>query len=270
MTDETVHPESEIQELVDGRLSVERRAEVERHIAGCGQCHRLRDALAFVRDSVRASLPAAGVPGDVVIGVKTALDRVARRTTSSRSVETVAAPRRFGRVAALVGLAAALAVAVLLLVSRESSLPAAAARDFDRVQTGRLVPAFPTDNPGSMEAYFVRKGLRFRTRVFDLAMMGYRLEGGTVHALSGRPSALFVYRGADGRLLVCEMYEGRTSELPPPAETRRHGEFEFFIYRRGDRTAVFWQEGAVTCVLIGEGAPEDVIQLAFAKAMKAS
>ncbi len=33
-------------------------------------------------------------------------------------------------------------------------------------------------------------------------------------------------------------------------------------------TVVFWQEGAVTCVLTSDISPEEVVQLAFAKAVK--
>jgi anti-sigma factor RsiW len=179
-------------------------------------------------------------------------------------------PRRYGRIALAAGLAAAVALAVILLRPRPDSLPAAASRDFARVRSGALALTLKTESPGAMEAFFVRQGLPFRTRVFDLGMMGYRLEGGRVHALAGRPSGLFAYRGPDGRRLVCEMYEGTMRDLPPASESRSHGGFEFHVYRRGNRTLVFWQEGAISCVLVGDAASEDVIQLAFAKAMKAS
>ena len=35
----------------------------------------------------------------------------------------------------------------------------------------------------------------------------------------------------------------------------------------GGLTAVFWQEGAVVCVLVSDIETEEVVQLAFAKAM---
>jgi len=260
MNNEPVHPESEIQELLDGRLGPERRQQIEQHLAGCERCRRLRDALSFTRESLRASLPASPVPDDVATGVEMLLNREARRTS---------APRWLGRAAVAAGLAALLVI-VLFLLRRERSLPAAAARDFERVRSGELSVALSTESAGVLESYFVEQRLPFRTRVFDLSMMGYHLEGGSVHALAGRQSALFVYRTADGRLLVCQMYEGTTNDLPHALETRHHNGFEFRIYRRGSRTIVFWQEGPVTCVLVGDGTPDEVIQLAFAKAMKAS
>jgi hypothetical protein len=120
-----------------------------------------------------------------------------------------------------------------------------------------------------LEAYFRERGIPFRTRVFDLAMMGYSLVGGRAHELNGKPSALFVYRGPGGRILVCQMFPGQISELPRSSDIRRHGDFTFRVYRRDRQTLVFWQEGDVTCVLASEGDPEELIQLAFAKAMKA-
>ncbi len=270
MTTDPVHPESEIQELLDGRLSHERRAEVERHLSGCEECRRLREALAFVQETVRTGSPVPRVPGEVVAAVSAAIDREVRRATPSEPRAVPTGRRRRTRVALVAGLAAALGLAVILLRARTDTFPAAAARDFQRVRSGATSLGLQTENPGAMEAYFVREGLPFRTRVFDLGMMGYHLEGGSVHALAGRPSALFVYRGPAGRLLVCRMYEGAMGELPRASEVRSHGGFEFHIYRRGERTLVFWQEGAITCVLVGDGPSEAVIQLAFAKAMKAS
>jgi anti-sigma factor RsiW len=270
MTSEPMHPESEIQELLDGRLSPERRAEVEGHLSGCAECRRLRDALALVKVTVRAGVPLPRVPGEVVGTVAAAIGRELRRTTSTRPVGPAAAPRRGRRIALVAGLAAALLLAVIWLRPRPDSLPAAAAQDFARVRTGAIALALRTESPGVMEAFFIREGLPFRTRVFDFGMMGYRLVGGSVHALAGRLSALFVYRDQRGRLLVCEMYEGTMRDLPRAADVRTHGGFEFHVYRRGDRTVVFWQEGAVSCVLVGDGSSEDLIQLAFAKAMRAS
>jgi anti-sigma factor RsiW len=270
MTSDSVHPEDEIQELLDGRLRPERRAEVEQHLAGCAECRRFQEALAYARETVRTGLLAARVPGEVVAGVAAAIDREARRATAPESPAAATRPGRGRRVVLVASLAAALALAVILLRPRTDSLPAAAARDFQRVRSGVIALALQTESPGAMEAFFVRKGVPFRTRVFDFGMMGYRLAGGSVHTLAGRPSALFAYRDPRGRLLVCQMYEGRTSELPRTAETRRNADITFSVYRRGKQTVVFWQEGSVTCVLASDIDPEEVIQLAFAKAMKAS
>ena len=96
---------------------------------------------------------------------------------------------------------------------------------------------------GTMEAYFAADGVSFRTRVFDLGMMKYRLAG-RPRPPSGRPDQRALrLRGESEKTLICEMYEGRLEELPPPAERREHGGFTFLVYRHGGKTAVFWQEG---------------------------
>jgi hypothetical protein len=65
------------------------------------------------------------------------------------------------------------------------------------------------------------------------------------------------------------MFEGSTRELPRGAEVRRHGAISFFVFRRGARTLVFWPEGEVLCVLASDAGVEEVIALAFAKAVPA-
>jgi len=65
-----------------------------------------------------------------------------------------------------------------------------------------------------VESLYARGGIDFRTRVFDLGMMQYRLVGGRIHRFAGRPSALFAYRGPEGRDLVCQMYEGGSRSAP--------------------------------------------------------
>jgi hypothetical protein len=107
-----------------------------------------------------------------------------------------------------------------------------------------------------------------KSRVFDLAMMGYGVAGARVHVVAGRPSALFTYRGPGGEVLLCQMYEGELAELPPGAGRRTHDGIEFLIYRRSDLTLVFWQEGDVVCVLVFDIGSEAVVALAFAKAVK--
>src|SRR5262249_58081536 len=106
----------------------------------------------------------------------------------------------------------------------------------------------------------------FQTRVFDLGMMSYQLAGGGVLRPGARPRAWFVYRGPANQTLICQMYAGKLSELPEGATVRENKGIQFRIYDVGNLTAVFWQEGAVVCVLISDIAREDVVQLALATA----
>jgi anti-sigma factor RsiW len=106
--------------------------------------------------------------------------------------------------------------------------------------------------------------------VFDFGMMGYTLTGGRVGRLENRSGAVFAYRGAAGDAIVCVMYAGSLAELPAGAEPREHNGIRFQVYRRDGFTLVFWEEGEIVCVLISAGPPEQAIELAYAKAVKAS
>ena len=129
--------------------------------------------------------------------------------------------------------------------------------------------ALQTGEVKTLERFFSTSGIAFNTRVFDLAMMNYRLVGGRAHQLLKRQSALFVYRGKANQLLLCQMYPGPVTELPTAGAILRENKgIRFYIYRVNGLTIAFWQEGTVTCVLASDIAPEEVIQLAFAKAMK--
>jgi hypothetical protein len=151
----------------------------------------------------------------------------------------------------------------------DAALPAAVERDFRAHQAGTLPLSLRTGEVGEMERFFSTSGLAFDTRVFDLGMMNYRLAGGRVHQLAGRPSALFAYQGKDGQVLLCQMYPGSAAELPPEgAALRENNGIRFNAYRLNGLTAVFWHEGSVVCVLASDIEPEEVIQLAFAKAVK--
>src|SRR6266542_805268 len=254
------HFSDEIQQLLDGRLSGERRAALEEHLAACESCRREREAISAVRAAARRALGPREVPSEVSEAIRRGLDRETPGLTPVRSR---------ARLALAAGLLAAALAVILILLPRKPKMPAAVETDFEAYRTGRLALALETADTRTMETFFAANGISFRTRVFALGMMQYRLAGGRVPRLAGRPSALFVYVGEREKALICEMYEGRREERAPPVERREHGGFTFFIYRDRGKTAVFWQEGLVTCVLVSDIDSEEVIALAFAKAMKA-
>lgn len=250
------HPLDELHDVVAGQAGDEARRGIEQHLDVCPQCRAERDRLAFTRDLLRRFAGQKDVPLDLESRIARALDREVPAVRVRR--------RRF----VLAGLAAAVvAVLVVTLLRPRGDLPSAAAADYVAVATGELPLEMRTTDPSRLEAWLDER-LEFRTRVFDFGMMRYQLIGGRIDSLSGRRTALFAYRGERGDVIVCEMYEGRTAELPRGAQRRMHDGIEFHVYQRDGTTAVFWQEGAVVCVLTGAGAPENVISLAFAKAMK--
>lgn len=257
MTAESVHYREDLDDLLDGRLEPTRRAVVEAHLQTCAQCRREWNALQRVKESLRSALSPAEPPPQVTAAIRAQLAR------------EPLAPRR-GRIGAAVavGLAAAAAVLVAVWIGRRIDPPAEAAATFLHYKSGDLPLDSAAKEPAELEEFFRRSGIPFRTRVFDLGMMNYRLAGGRVTTLGGRKSAMFVYRGPGNRLLICEMFEGRTSDLPRGGSQRVHEGIVFHVYRDRGLTEVFWQEGPVTCVLVSDASPEETIALAYAKAAR--
>jgi anti-sigma factor RsiW len=262
MSDAERHYDVELQEALDGRLDRVVQGALEAHVAACPVCRARMEALAATRDAVRR-VGEESVPADLARDILAAL-------RAEPLPATTAPPRARARVPRWAwGLAAAAAVVLAAWLGwprPATPLPAAVAADYRAYRDGELPLDFRSGDVAEVEAWFARRGLE--TRVFDLAMMQWVVEGGRAHRLQGQPSALFVYRTADGRRLVCQMYGGRAGDLPSPAARRAHDGIEFRVYDEAGVTLVFWQEGDLVCVLAGEGPPEDVIQLAFAKAVK--
>lgn len=257
----TTHPPGEeIQDLVDGRLPSARRAEVEAHVADCTPCQQTLATLSWARQAA-AQLPVQEPPAELAAQVARMLDRERRPTPRPA--------RSLRRVGWALGLGMAAAVVSFIIVERRAAdLPAAVARSYSAYTSTALRPDTATGDGPALQAYFARHGISFTTRVFDLDMMGYRLVGGGIHSLGDGPSALVMYQDRSGRSLLCQMYEGTLAQLPTAEEKRAHNGIDFSVYRSGSLTLVFWQEGAVVCVVASDAPGEEVMQLAYAKAVK--
>jgi anti-sigma factor RsiW len=267
MTDAANHLGLTLQDFLDDRLDATRQAEVRAHLQDCPQCRGELEALRWVRDSALKRLPAEQVPPTLAGRLASALDEADRQARAAAQ-PTIAPRWRKWAGTGVAALLAAAALVLLVLSSSKTDLPKAAARDFAEYSNGRLALDLRSSDGEAVESLFAAGGIDFRTRVFDLGMMQYQLVGGRIHRLGNRASALFAYRGPEGRGLVCQMYEGRLGALPRPDDVRNQNGIMFQIYRVGELTLVFWQEGAVVCVLVSDAESESVIQLAYAKAVK--
>ena len=266
----TAHYGEELQDLLDGRLAEPRRSEVAAHLETCAPCRRELDALRWIRTEVPKQLGEAEPPPDLASRVRASLDAADAADAAGRRSFVSRVPRRAWIAA---GLAAAAVLVVFARSDRPSALPALVAADFAAYESAAAQGGgggldIQSSDPKAVEAHFARNGIAFPTRVFDLGMMQYRLAGGRVHELDGRPSALFAYRGPEDTALVCQMYPGRVSELPATDDVRENNGITFHVFRSGNLTLVFWQEGDVVCVLTSSAPTETVVQLAFVKAVR--
>ena len=265
MTTDHRHLGEQIHDLIDGRLRGDARQVADRHLETCPECRRAWEAALATRAALRSTVRATELPSGLVDRVGAALDEV-DQTAEGTYQQTFELKRRAVPMAAVAAVIIVTIGVGLWLLSRPD-LPTLVARDFTRYQASTLPLESRATTSAALEAFF-RSRVGFTARVFDLAMMRYELVGGRVHALSGRPSALFVYRGDAGRIVLCQMYPGTMAALSAPDETRLQNDITFYIYRRDGYTLVFWQEGDVTCVLVSDIPSQETIQLAFAKAMK--
>jgi anti-sigma factor RsiW len=252
------HLDLELQDLLDGRADPHARALAEAHLRECAACRNRLAALDAARAAIRtAGGPAEPVP-DLIAQLQAALDR--EDTITRRGMG-----RRRWTVAAT-AVAASLLAAVLLLRGRGPDAVDVVIRDY-RTQSATLpVGALHTSDVGELERFLRAANLPFPVRVLDLGMMRWELVGGGIEAFEGRPSIVLAYR-RDGRTVICRMYLGSTAALPAGARVEEHRGFHFHVYEREGVTAVFWQEGPTVCVLIGDGRPRDVVELAIEKAM---
>jgi anti-sigma factor RsiW len=278
---ETRHFKEEQQELLDDRLNPDSRFEVEQHLESCEECRQEFEALRWTKQISRQRFAPTTEPTNLQEDILKALDL----EDKGSHPKPIFLPtwHRLRRAILAYGLVLVVIAGLTLgyfvlratrrnsaeVISQTASLPSAVARDYWNYRAEKVALSLETDDPQELEKFFVSRGIAFDTRVFDLSMMNYHLVGGRIHQLSGRQSALFVYRGKDSRLLMCQMYRGQVTELPPAGATLRENKgTRFHIYKANDLTMVFWQEGAITCVLTSDSDQEEVVQLAFAKSMK--
>lgn len=287
---ESAHPREELQDLLDGRLPAPAAEAVRAHMATCDVCRREWVGLERARAAAALLREERDVPSDLFGAVAGTLDAedastrgvpVAdhRAEPTADVIEPRSAPvLRTRRWVVLSGLAAAATVGLLVWGRRRRPappLPLQVARDFAAVDGGTLALERRTAQVGELEAFFAQPSggiAPLRVRVFDLAMMGFTLEGGTRHVLNGVPSALYAYRTASGERIVCQMFEGGQDDLPATTDIRENNGFRFHVSRvvLGARavTLVFWQEGDIVCVLASALPAEEVVKLAVAKAMR--
>lgn len=266
MTDSREHPRDALHELLDGRLAGAERVTLEAHLASCARCRAELALLDAARSATRESLAAGPAPPGLETRVRAALDR----DDEAGEAFDARGRRMLPRAVWALGWVLSTVLAVVLIFAwTRLDLPTESARDFRALSRGQLALSLKTGDPVGLERRLVEGGIGFPPRVLDLDMMGWRLAGGRVNRLARRPSALFAYQDDRGRWLVCQMFAGKVDELPREAERRTREGIDFFVYERDGVTSVFWQEGTVVCVLASDLPREEVVQLAFAKAMKA-
>jgi anti-sigma factor RsiW len=257
------HPVERLVDLVDDRLNVAEAAEVRRHVADCAACRLELEWIAAGRSAARAARRTDTAPADVRARLTSALDDLDAAAASPR-------PARISRRAVWTGLAAAAGLVLYLMGpwrGRTADAVDRARAEYLSVRGNAAALTRRTSDAVALERYFNEPADGPRIRVIDLGMMGWTLEGGAQRRSGSVPVALYAYRSSAGADLVCQMYPGVLADLPAAGAVRQENGFEFRVYTRDGVTLVFWQEGALVCVLAAELPAAEVVALAIAKAM---
>ncbi len=295
MTEHSRHFKEEIHELVDDRLSAAERTELEKHLQLCDECRREFEALRWTKQIAREKYITESAPAKLKENILAALDLEDSKSSDNVVPSSNWWPRQRASLAYVILLLVAIALVLSYFIFRgrlrtspefssksdrpieqgspsksnePTDLPSEVAKDYSEYEAEKIRLTLETADVKKMERFFSEEHIPFETRVFDLGMMNYRLLGGRVHLLDTRKSAFFVYRGDGNAILICQMYIGAVAELPAGAVLRENKGIRFYIYRKKDLTVAFWQEGAVTCVLTSAIDSEQLVQLAFAKAVR--
>jgi anti-sigma factor RsiW len=255
------HPKHALQDALDRRLDPSEQAKLDSHLASCLDCRRELDALRWTRAQA-STAQSLSPPSDLEDRLRAALDDE-DRAAGSRS------RGRIGHIAPWIAAAAVLIAGVWSGVHFwPASTPALIAEEFRAYSASEIPLDWESSDARELEALYEGASLPFHMTVYDLGMMGYRIEGAAARPFRGRGAGFVAYRGSDGSILICRMYQGRVTDLPEPLERRIVEGVPFWIYLEGEVRVVFWQEGPVVCVLAGEDDLEAILALAVAKASK--
>lgn len=222
MGDEALHPRDVLQDALDHRLAPKELRKLDAHVRSCERCRGELEALRWTKARA-SSARSIEAPSDLEARLRQAFDREdkARARVPSRSRAGLRGWAPW--LAAAAGVVAAVWIGGRFWMSAVPGSVAGLYRDF---ASGAIPLEIASTDPAELERFFLRRGLPFKTRVFDLGMMGYRLEGGGVRPVDGEDGALIAYRAA-GRpcpSLSDVRGEGRRSPgaAQPPYERRHH------------------------------------------------
>ena len=262
MREELHLPEGELDALLDGALTEQERARVEKHIAACEECGAELADLRWLRSELRAvgaRAPARDAAFEARL--RTALDAEdAARERSQRMLASRRRPRTW-----LLASAAALAAVLLVWLAASPQQVALPDLAVERYFAMRGEPAEQALDAATLERRFRASGVAFR--VLDLDMLGFRIVGGSAFEVGATTGVETLYRDARGQSVLCLMLEGDAAALPAGGARFEHEGIVFASFQLGDVNVVVWSEGDVLCMLVAALPREELQALAIAKAM---
>ena len=225
---------SRLEPYFDGELDALSAAEMERHIAGCGECREALDALQKLRRSLRRDLGFDGATPELKSRVVAALDREAALASAGLAI----APRPVARAASFwrgvfagMGGVAVAASAMFLFWAPVAVNPLF--NELVNAHIRSLMPAHLIDVE-STDRHTVKPWFAGHAdvspAVFDFTAEGYRLVGGRADYFDRQRAAVVVYRH-DAHIINVFVWADDRSSLPH--DTTRSG-WRLAFWRTGN------------------------------------
>jgi len=158
--------------------------------------------------------------------------------------------------------ATAIAILVYTMV-RTPQIPAMISVDYTKVAGSVLVAEERQTDARALQAALARRQPGLDFGVPDLSAAGFVLEGGSVHAVVGRPGIVAIYHNNLQDLVVWHQCAGTTADLPETTDVREEHGRRYFVHRKSTNALVFWQDGSRVDVLTSSLPADQVVALAL-------
>lgn len=196
------------QAFIDGEITGPEAEAVERHIEGCAECQAFCADAAALSDAIRTHAPRYTAPAALWRRVEAILNQEGAPS----------APPSFWR-GALSGagataLAAGLAVLAILPPSASTLADQVTAAHTNAMIQGRQIMVASTDHH-TVKPWFAGR-LPLSPPVADFTVQGYKLVGGRLDKVAGKPAAVVVYQHGKHEIDLF-VWADRGSTLPSTA-----------------------------------------------------
>jgi anti-sigma factor RsiW len=255
-----------VQDYLDGRLGPEEMAQAEKVLGESPDARAELEALKRVRALMKSTPSAPVMPADLQARVRDALDLEEGRI---RQEPVQPSERRLLWYRPALAAAAAVVLALglwgIFTPSSDGFIDQVYAR-YEQTVTKDCTQFFSHKDPECLKKFLNDFGRSYDEAMLNVGMEGFVLENGVVGPLGDRPSAVMAYQHPDRQRIVCQMYEGQLEDLPEGGEVFGPSGLQVRIFRRGNVTMAFWQDGQLVCVLSSSVESGQLIQLALKKA----
>ena len=193
------------QAFIDRELSGSEAQAAERHVEGCARCQAFCDQAAALSDRFRSYAPRYTAPASLRLRVRVAIAKASAPAPARRY--SWAWLRRWGRAvrdarsgvflggflggASISGLAAALLVLSVLPPTPDAMADRVVRAHTQALMSGAVIQVASSDHH-TVKPWFAGR-IDISPPVHDFAAEGFKLAGGRIDKVAGRPAAIIVY-----------------------------------------------------------------------------